>query len=149
MTISEHEYEINSMKSALERRVESLKDNILFSDVEILSPSKTYYAHKLVLSARSSDWGRGEDLSLAVLDWRNFRDETCEDIINYLYTDTVDCLKDKLYDELRVSTTNDQKSKLFKKDIRVIQLMSAASLYLPRSQDHHVNQNGQSRGPLV
>ena len=137
------------MKSALERRVESLKDNILFSDVEILSPSKTYYAHKLVLSARSSDWGRGEDLSLAVLDWRNFRDKTCEDIINYLYTDTVDCLKDKLYDELRVSTTNDQKSKLFKKDIRVIQLMSAASLYLPRSQDHHVNQNGQSRGPLV
>ena len=75
MTISEHEYEINSMKSALERRVETLRDNILFSDVEILTKTKTYYAHKLVLSARSSDWGRGQDLSSAVLDWRNFRDK--------------------------------------------------------------------------
>ena len=65
-----------------------------------------------MLSARSSDWGKGQDLSSAVLDWRPFSEETCEDIIDYLYTDKVGCLDDKLYD-----------------DIRIIKLLGAASFF--------------------
>ena len=80
----------------------SLRDNPQFSDLEIITPSKSYHAHKLVLSARSSDWGKGQDLSSAVLDWRPFSEETCEDLIDYLYTDKVNCLEDKLYDDLRI-----------------------------------------------
>ena len=90
----------------------SQRDNPQFSDLEIITPSKCYHAHKLVLSARSSDWGKGQDLSSAVLDWRPFSEETCEDIIDYLYTDKVGCLDDKLYD-----------------DIRIIKLLGAASFF--------------------
>ena len=60
LTISEPDNEIAcSMELALRRRVMSLRDNPQFSDLEIITPSKSYHAHKLVLSARSSDWGRG------------------------------------------------------------------------------------------
>ena len=100
------------MESALARRVVSLRDNPRFSDLEILTPSRSYHGHKLVLSARSCDWGKGQDLSSHVLDWRDFSDRTCEDIIDYLYTDKVNCLEDKLYD-----------------DVRVIELFSAASFF--------------------
>lgn len=55
-----------------------------------------------MLSARSCDWGKGQDLSSHVLDWRDFSDSTCEDLIDYLYTDKVTCLQDKLYDDVRV-----------------------------------------------
>ena len=103
LTISEPDNEIAcSMELALRRRVMSLKNNPQFSDVEIITPCRTYHAHKLVLSARSSDWGKGQDLSSAVLDWRPFSEETCEDLIDYLYTDKVNCLEDKLYDDLRI-----------------------------------------------
>ena len=113
LTISEPDNEIAcSMELALRRRVMSLRDNPQFSDLEIITPSKSYHAHKLVLSARSSDWGKGQDLSSAVLDWRPFSEETCEDIIDYLYTDKVGCLDDKLYD-----------------DIRIIKLLGAASFF--------------------
>ena len=84
------------------RRVLSLRDNPEFSDVEILTPSRSYHGHKIVLSARSCDWGKGQDLSSHVLDWRDFSDSTCEDLIDYLYTDKVTCLQDKLYDDVRV-----------------------------------------------
>ena len=100
------------MDLALPRRVRSLRDNPEFSDVEILTPSRSFHGHKLVLSARSYDWGKGQDLSSAVLDWRDFSDTTCADIIDYLYTGTVSCLEDKLYD-----------------DIRIIKLLSAASFF--------------------
>ena len=113
LTISEPDNEIAcSMELALRRRVMSLKNNPQFSDVEIITPCRTYHSHKLVLSARSSDWGKGQDLSSAVLDWRPFSEETCEDIIDYLYTDKVGCLDDKLYD-----------------DIRIIKLLGAASFF--------------------
>ena len=101
------------MDLALARRVRSLRDNPEFSDVEILTPSRSFHGPKLVLSARSCDWGKGQDLSSAVLDWRPFSEETCEDIIDYLYTDKVGCLDDKLYD-----------------DIRIIKLLGAASFFI-------------------
>ena len=58
------------------------------------------------------DRGKGQDLSSAVLDWRDFIDTTCADIIDYLYTGKVSCLEDKRYD-----------------DIRTIKLLSAASFF--------------------
>ena len=41
------------------------------------------------------DRGKGQDLSSAVLDWRDFSDTSCADIIDYLYTGKVSCLEDK------------------------------------------------------
>ena len=100
------------MDLALPRRVRSLRDNPEFSDVEILTPSRSFHGPKLVLSARSCDWGKGQDLSSAVLDLRDFRDATCADLIDYLYTGKVSCLEDKQYD-----------------GIRTINLVSAASFF--------------------
>ena len=88
------------MDLALPRRVRSLRDSPEFSDVEILTPSRSFHGPKLVLSARSCDWGKGQDLRSAVLDWRDFSDTTCEDIIDYLYTGRVSCLEDKQYDDI-------------------------------------------------
>ena len=58
----------------------------------------------VILSARSiSDWGRGVDLSISVvLDWKAFSDQTCEDILDYIYLDEVKCLVDKTYYDVRV-----------------------------------------------
>ena len=72
------------MESALVRRVFSW--GTIWSSqmcVEILTPSRSYPGHKLVLSARSCDWGKGQDLSSHVLDWRDFSDKICEDLIDY------------------------------------------------------------------
>ena len=89
--------------SALIRRVSSLRDSPQYSDLEILTPTRSYNAHKIVLSSRSSDWGPGVDLtSSVVLDWRHRSDQTCEDLIDYLYKDEVKCLVDKSYDDFRV-----------------------------------------------
>ena len=43
------------------------------------------------------------DLSTSVvLDWKAFSDQTCEDILDYIYLDEVKCLVDKTYDDVRV-----------------------------------------------
>ena len=65
--------------------------------------TQSFHAHKIILSARSSDWRRGVDLSTSVvLDWKAFSDQTCEDILDYIYLDEVKCLVDKTYDDVRV-----------------------------------------------
>ena len=92
-------------------RVASLRDNPQY--LEIITPTRSFHAHKIILSARSSDWGRGVDLSTSVvLDWKAFSDQTCEDILDYIYLDEVKCLVDKTYD-----------------DVRVIELLSCASFF--------------------
>ena len=92
---------MTDLSSALVTRVASLRDNPQHSDLEIITP--TFYAHEIILSARSSDWCRGLDLSTSVvLDWKAFSDQTCEDILDYIYLDEVKCLVDKTYDDVRV-----------------------------------------------
>ena len=44
----------------------------------MLTPSRSYPGHKLVLSARSCDWVKGQYLSSHVLDWRDLNDRTKE-----------------------------------------------------------------------
>ena len=62
------------LSSALVTRVASLRDNPQYSDLEIITPTRSFHAHKIILSARSSDWGRGVDLSTSVLlDWKEDR----------------------------------------------------------------------------
>ena len=104
---------MTDFSSALVTRVASLRDNPQYSDLEIITPTRSFHAHKIILSARSSDWGRGVDLSTSVvLDWKAFSDQTCEDILDYIYLDEVKCLVDKTYD-----------------DVRVIELLSCASFF--------------------
>ena len=117
--ISEHDAwlllnrRMTDFSSALVTRVASLRDNPQYSDLEIITPTRSFHAHKIILSARSSDWGRGVDLSTSVvLDWKAFSDQTCEDILDYIYLDEVKCLVDKTYD-----------------DVRVIELLSCASFF--------------------
>ena len=94
---------VTDFASALVTRVASMRDNPLYSDLEILTPTRSYKAHKIVLSARSSDWGLGVDLSSSdVLDWRHWSDQRCEDLLDYLYTDEVKCLVDKTFDNVRI-----------------------------------------------
>ena len=102
--ISEHDAwlllnrRMTDFSSALVTRVASLRDNPQYSDLEIITPTRSFHAHKIILSARSSDWGRGVDLSTSVvLDWKAFSDQTCEDILDYIYLDEVKCLVDKTY----------------------------------------------------
>ena len=91
------------LSSAIVTRVASLRDNPQYSDLEIITPTRSFHAHKIILSARSSDWGRGVDLSTSVvLDWKAFSDQTCGDILDYIYLDEVKCLVDKTYDDVRV-----------------------------------------------
>ena len=90
---------MTNFASALKTRVLSLRDNPQYSDLEIITPSRSYNAHKIILSARSGDWGRGVDLiSSVVLDWRDWTDQTCGDLIDYIYTDEVD----KTFDDARI-----------------------------------------------
>ena len=92
---------MTDFSSALMTKVASLRDNPQYSDLEIIT--RSFHAHKIILSARSSDWGRGVDLSTSVvLDWKAFSDQTCEDILDYIYLDEVKCLVDKTYDDVRV-----------------------------------------------
>ena len=49
--------------------------------VSLGKDARSYTGHKLVLSAGSRDLGKGQDLSSHVLDWRDFSDRTCEDLI--------------------------------------------------------------------
>ena len=94
---------MTDFSSALVTRVASLRDNPQYSDLEIITPTRSFHAHKIILSARSSDWGRGVDLSTSVvLDWKAFSDQTCGDILDYIYLDEVKCLVDKTYDDVRV-----------------------------------------------
>ena len=86
---------MTNFASALKTRVLSLRDNPQYSDLEIITPSRSYNAHKIILSARSGDLGRGVDLiSSVVLDWRDWTDQTCGDLIDYIYTDEVKFLVD-------------------------------------------------------
>ena len=67
---------MTEFSSALVTRAASLRDNPQYSDIII--PTRSFHAHKIILSARSSDWGRGVDLSSSVvLDWKAFSDQTC------------------------------------------------------------------------
>ena len=69
---------MTEFSSALVTRAASLRDNPQYSDLEIIIPTRSFHAHKIILSARSSDWGRGVDLSSSVvLDWKAFSDQTC------------------------------------------------------------------------
>ena len=105
----------SSFASALVTRVSSLRDSPQYSDLEILTPTRSFFAHKIVLSARSSDWGRGLDLSssaVAVLNWEDFTDQTCGDILDYIYLDQNEFLLDKTFD-----------------DVRGIELLSAATFF--------------------
>ena len=106
---------MKSFSEALVTRVSSLRDSPLYSDLEILTPTRSFFAHKIVLSARSRDWGRGVDLSssaVAVLNWEVFSDQTCGDVIDYIYLDKNKFLLDKTYD-----------------DVRGIELLSAATFF--------------------
>ena len=104
---------MTEFSSALVTRAASLRDNPQYSDLEIIIPTRSFHAHKIILSARSSDWGRGVDLSSSVvLDWKAFSDQTCGDILDFIYLDEVKCLVDNTYD-----------------DVRVIELMSCASFF--------------------
>ena len=86
---------MTDLSSALVTRVASLRDNPQYSDLEILTPTRSFHAHKIILWARSSDWGRGVDLSSSVvLDWKAFSDQTCGDILDNIYLDEVKCLVD-------------------------------------------------------
>ena len=111
--ISEHDAwllnrRMTDFSSALVTRVASLRDNPQYSDLEIITPTRSFHAHKIILSARSSDWGRGVDLSTSVvLDWKAFSDQTCGNILDYIYLD-----EDKTYD-----------------DVWVIKLLSCASFF--------------------
>ena len=72
---------MTDFSSALVTRVSSLRDNPQYSDLEIIIPTRSFHAHKIILSARSSDWGRGVDLSSSVvLDLKAFSDQTCGDL---------------------------------------------------------------------
>ena len=83
---------MTEFSSALVTRAASLRDNPQYSDLEIIIPTRSFHAHKIILSARSSDWGRGVDLSSSVvLDWKAFSDQTCGDILDYIYLDEVKC----------------------------------------------------------
>ena len=67
---------MTEFSSALVTRAASLRDNPQY--LEIFIPTRSFHAHKIILSARSSDWGRGVDLSSSVvLDWKAFSDQTC------------------------------------------------------------------------
>ena len=92
----------SSFALALVTRVSSLRDSPQYSDLEILTPTRSFFAHKIVLSARSSDWGRGLDLSssaVAVLNSDVFSDQTCGDIIDYIYLDQNKFLLDKTFED--------------------------------------------------
>ena len=106
---------ISGFASALVTRVSSLRDSPQYSDLEIWTPTRSYFAHKIVLSTRSRDWGRGLDLSssaVAVLNWKDFSDQTCQDLIDYIYLDQNEFLLDKTFD-----------------DVRGIELLSAATFF--------------------
>ena len=51
---------MTEFSSALVTRAASLRDNPQY--LEIFIPTRSFHAHKIILSARSSDWGRGVDL---------------------------------------------------------------------------------------
>ena len=88
----------SNFASALGTRVSSLRDGPQYSDLEIWTPTRSYFAHKIALSTRSRDWDRGLDLSssaVAVLNWKEFKDQTCQDLIDYIYLDQNEFLLNK------------------------------------------------------
>ena len=59
---------INSnFASALVTRVSSLRDSPQYSDLEIWTLTRSYFAHTIVLFTRSRDWDRGLDLNSSAL----------------------------------------------------------------------------------
>ena len=114
-----------SLSLSLVETAEALKNNPLHSDLQIISENRSYYAHKFILYARSRKWGPDGDLSSAsVLDWRQWSNQTIEDLLDYIYLDQVGFLTDRKYD-----------------DGRTINLYGAASFY---SLDQLVAQCDQS-----
>ena len=94
----------SSFALALVMRVSSLRYSPQYSDLEIWTPTRSYFAHTIVLSTRSRDWGqsRGLDLSssaVAVLNSDVFSDQTCGDIIDYIYLDQNKFLLDKTFED--------------------------------------------------
>ena len=57
----------SSFALALVTRVSSLRDSPQYSDLEIWTPTRSYFAHKIALSTRSRDWDRGLDLNSSAL----------------------------------------------------------------------------------
>ena len=93
----------SSFALALVIRVSSLRYSPQYSDLEIWTPTRSYFAHTIVLSnTRSRDWDRGLDLSssaVAVLNSDVFSDQTCGDNIDYIYLDQNKFLLDKTFED--------------------------------------------------
>ena len=87
----------SSFALALVTRVSSLRDGPQYSDV-------SGHQQGAILHTRLRDWDRGLDLSssaVAVLNWKEFKDQTCQDLIDYIYLDQNEFLLDKTFDDVR------------------------------------------------
>ena len=105
-----------SLSLSLVETAAALRNSSLHSDLQITSKNRSYHAHKFILYSRSRKWGLDSDLSTAsVLDWRQWSEETIEDLLDYIYLDQVSFLTDGRYDR--------------EMDERTINLFAAASLY--------------------
>ena len=105
-----------SLSLSLVKTAAALRNSSLHSDLQITSKNRSYHAHKFILFSRSRKWGQDSDLSTAsVLDWRQWSEETIEDLLDYIYLDQVSFLTDGRYDR--------------EMDERTINLFAAASLY--------------------
>ena len=102
-----------SLTVSLTKTSLDLRNNPLHADLKIVTKSKTFHGHKVILYSRSKKWGQDKDLAGAsVLDWTQWSDETVQDILDYTYTDNVIFLEDESYD-----------------DLRTVKLMSAATYF--------------------
>ena len=92
----------SSFALALVMRVLSLRYSPQYLDLEIWTPTRSYFAHTIVLSTRSRDWGQRigpKLLCRGCVELGCFSDQTCGDIIDYIYLDQNKFLLDKTFED--------------------------------------------------
>ncbi|XKL64859.1 hypothetical protein PGB90_004945 [Kerria lacca] len=83
----------NTYVSRLVKVVSGLYDNPLYSDLNIQLPNRNVSAHKLVLTARSNNWGKINLSEVDSLDWTNYGSDIGLALLKWVYTDQVDFSK--------------------------------------------------------
>ncbi|KRK02551.1 rabankyrin-5 isoform X1 [Drosophila yakuba] len=87
---------LTSFLSRLSLTVSSLFGKNTYADIYIRSHSKVFSAHKIVLHARSEQWGNDLLSNIQELDWSDLNEEVVSSLLRWIYTDLIDLEHDGL-----------------------------------------------------